>query len=283
MMTNKKPNIFSIHITDWFKALDPEQSKYVDTNQKRLLMEMLMCLKKYHERIVKETGDAPSLYELTLLPKEGHLRNIRSQVQRREVGIASYVRVENLLKDIVGIPHSSNLIHSTVFLEQQSSNGSATTPHCHSILVVHPSLNAKLRTALEFNIRTAQERQRQGKAVRNPFTLKSKHLAEQSFLAELNMDLITDWDALWEWSKYQTKCCQEWRANADAGANQRARQGYYTGAKARMSVSAGQGEHYFSFQTPMTPDRIQDFTHTFDKSSKEQRDDATQRMASNIA
>jgi hypothetical protein len=50
-----------------------------------------------------------------------------------------------------------------------------------------------------------------------------------------------------------------------------------------MSVSAGQGEHYFSFQTPMTPDRIQDFTHTFDKSSKEQRDDATQRMASNIA
>ena len=282
-MTNKKPNIFSIHITDWFKALDPEQAKYVDTNQKRLLMEMLIRLKTHHDRIVKETDDAPSFYELTLLPKEGHLRNIRSQVQRREFGIASYVRIENLLKDIVDISHSSNLIHSTVFLEQQSSNGSATTPHCHSILVVHPTLNTKLRTALEFNIRTAQERQRLGKPVRNPFTLKSKHLVEQSFLAELNLDLITDWDALWEWSKYQTKCCQEWRANADAGANQRARQGYYTGAKARMSVSAGQGEHYFSFQTPMTPDRIQGFTHIFDKNNKEQRDDATQRVESNSA
>ena len=282
-MTNKKPNIFSIHITDWFKALDPEQAKYVDTNQKRLLMEMLIRLKTHHDRIVKETDDAPSFYELTLLPKEGHLRNIRSQVQRREFGIASYVRIENLLKDIVGIPHSSNLVHSTVFLEQQSSNGSATTPHCHSILVVHPTLNAKLRTALEFNIQTAQERQRQGKLVRNPFTIKSKHLVEQSFLAELNLDLITDWDALWEWSKYQTKCCQEWRANADAGANQRARQGFYTGAKARMSVNAWQGEHYFSFQTPMTPDRIQGFTHIFDKNNKEQRDDATQRVESNSA
>ena len=282
-MTNKKPNIFSIHITDWFKALDPEQAKYVDTNQKRLLMEMLIRLKTHHDKFVKETGDAPSFYELTLLPKEGHIRTISRQVERREFGIASYVRIENLVKDIVGIPHSSNLIHSTVFLEQQSSNGSATTPHCHSILVVHPSLNAKLRTALEFNIRTAQERQRQGKPVRNPFTLKSKHLVEQSFLAELNLDLITDWDALWEWSKYQTKCCQEWRANADAGANQRARQGYYTGAKARMSVSAGQGEHFFSFKTPMTPDRINDFTNIFDKNNKEQRDDASQRVESNIA
>ena len=282
-MTNKKPNIFSIHITDWFKALDPEQAKYVDTNQKRLLMEMLIRLKTHQDRIVKGTGNAPSFYELTLLPKEGHLRNIRSQVQRREFGIASYVRIENLLKDIVGIPHNSNLIHSTVFLEQQSSNGSATTPHCHSILVVHPTLNAKLRTALEFNIRSARERPRLGKPVRNPFTLKSKHLVEQSFLAELNLDLITDWDALWEWSKYQTKCSQEWRANADAGANQRARQGFYTGAKARMSVSAGQGEHYFSFQTPMTPDRIGDFTHIFDKKNKEKNNDAAQRMAGNGA
>ena len=282
-MTNKKPNIFTIHITEWFKALDPEQARYVDTNQKRVLMEMLIRLKTHHDRIEKETGNAPSFYELTLLPKEGHLREIRNQVQRREFGIASYVRIENLLKDIVGIPHSSNLIHSTVFLEQQSRNGSVTTPHCHSILVVHPILNAKLRIALEFNIRTAQERQRQGKPVRNPFTLKSKHLVEQSFLAELNLDLITDWDALWEWSKYQTKCCQQWRANADAGANQRARQGYYTGAKARMSVSAGQGEHYFSFQTLMTPDRIGDFTHIFDKKNKEKNNDAAQRMAGNGA
>ena len=59
-MTNKKPNIFSIHITDWFKALDPEQAKYVDTNQKRLLMEMFIRLKTHHDKIVKETGDAPS-------------------------------------------------------------------------------------------------------------------------------------------------------------------------------------------------------------------------------
>ena len=133
-MTYKKPNIFSIHITDWFKALDPEQAKYVDTNQKRLLMETLIRLKAHHDKIVKETSDAPSFYELTILPKEGHLRNIRSQEHRREFGIAQYVRIANLLKDIVGIPHSSNLIHSTVSIEHQSSNGSATTPHVHSIL-----------------------------------------------------------------------------------------------------------------------------------------------------